>query len=213
MMARIGSSLRKRFILATTQISKAIAGTAKSSTIRRAMLLVALLFCATAADAQNKEPVNVILDTDMASDVDDVGALVTLLALEDLGEAKILAVGVSVQNDWAPLCVDAIIKPHPSYDQCAVHYAVRGFDGGPAEDHYDLVGPGRYRIDDSEDDSRHGYVGYTGFDLDPDGLHKHKRQADDAFDRNLIAAEMYELMKHNPYGRDREDPTTPPAVP
>lgn len=384
-MAKDERSLRNRYRLATRQISKGTAGAFKSLTICCATLLVALLFCATAADAQKRQPVNVILDTDMASDVDDVGALATLLSLEDLGEAKILAVGVCVLNDWSILGVDAIttyygrpdislgtaktgtvagsryaqqiateyprsrgwntaddapevigvyrrvlsqqpdnsvtfvtIGPvtsaaellksapcqhsdlngrdlvakkvrrwvgmggnhneynmtadapaskyaldspskwpapvlfsphgvgtrvrtgeglrylpennilrrawdlykgkakdwnHPSYDQCAVHYAVRGFDGGPAEDYYDLVGPGWYRIDDSKDDSRHGYVGYTGFDLDPDGLHKHKKQADDAFDRNRIAAELYELMKHNPNGRDPEDPTIPPAAP
>lgn len=41
------------------------------------------------------EPARVILDTDFASDVDDVGALAVLHALADAGEAEILAVMVS----------------------------------------------------------------------------------------------------------------------
>src|SRR4029450_10167813 len=39
--------------------------------------------------------VEVIFDTDMALDVDDVGALALLHALADRGECRILAVGVS----------------------------------------------------------------------------------------------------------------------
>jgi hypothetical protein len=44
----------------------------------------------------------------MASDVDDVGALAVLHALADLGEARILAVGVSSRNEHVGPCVDAI---------------------------------------------------------------------------------------------------------
>jgi inosine-uridine nucleoside N-ribohydrolase len=40
-------------------------------------------------------PVDVIFDTDMAHDVDDVGALALLHALADRGECRILAVGIS----------------------------------------------------------------------------------------------------------------------
>jgi len=55
------------------------------------------------------EPVRVILDTDFASDVDDVGALAVLHALADAGEAEILAVMVSDGGD-APShrAIDAI---------------------------------------------------------------------------------------------------------
>lgn len=107
-MARDGSCIRNRYCLATGQTGKGIAGACKNSVSRYLILLVALLLCVTAVDAQTAEPVNVILDTDMASDVDDVGALATLIALEDLGEANILAIGVSAINDWSALCVDAI---------------------------------------------------------------------------------------------------------
>jgi inosine-uridine nucleoside N-ribohydrolase len=50
----------------------------------------------------------VIFDADIASDVDDVGAVALLHALANRGEAKILAMGVSVKNPWSPLCLAAI---------------------------------------------------------------------------------------------------------
>jgi inosine-uridine nucleoside N-ribohydrolase len=53
-------------------------------------------------------PVRIVFDTDMASDVDDVGALASLHALADLGEAEILAVGISSRNEDVGPCVDAI---------------------------------------------------------------------------------------------------------
>lgn len=53
-------------------------------------------------------PVRILFDTDMASDVDDVGALATLHALADLGEAEILGVGISSRNESVGPCVDAI---------------------------------------------------------------------------------------------------------
>ena len=53
-------------------------------------------------------PVKVIFDTDMAGDVDDVGALAVLHAMADLGEAEILAVGISSRNEDVGPVVDAI---------------------------------------------------------------------------------------------------------
>lgn len=47
----------------------------------------------------DEQPVNVILDTDFASDVDDVGALAVLHALADAGEVEIMAVMVSDGGD------------------------------------------------------------------------------------------------------------------
>ena len=60
-----------------------------------------------------KEPVDVIFDTDMALDVDDVGALALLHALANRGECRILAVGVSesaraYDGLWAAPLADAI---------------------------------------------------------------------------------------------------------
>jgi len=46
------------------------------------------------ADPEQKEPVDIIFDTDMGPDFDDVGALGILNQLADRGEARILAVGV-----------------------------------------------------------------------------------------------------------------------
>ena len=51
---------------------------------------------------------SVIFDTDLDSDVDDVGALAVLHALVNNGEAKILAVIVTSYDMYSPLCADAI---------------------------------------------------------------------------------------------------------
>jgi hypothetical protein len=55
-----------------------------------------------------REPVRVIFDTDIEADVDDVGAVAVLHALADQGEAKILAMGVSVKYPWSAPCLDAL---------------------------------------------------------------------------------------------------------
>lgn len=52
--------------------------------------------------------VPVILDTDLATDADDAGAVALLHALAGQGEAEILAMGVSVANDHSALALDAI---------------------------------------------------------------------------------------------------------
>ena len=57
------------------------------------------------ADAQE---VKIIFDTDMESDVDDVGALAMLHSLADNGEAEILATMVSSLNPWSVPTVDAV---------------------------------------------------------------------------------------------------------
>jgi inosine-uridine nucleoside N-ribohydrolase len=54
------------------------------------------------------EPVKIILDVDLAEDVDDAGALAVLHALADRGEAEILATVVSSKNEWVVPCLDAI---------------------------------------------------------------------------------------------------------
>lgn len=54
------------------------------------------------------QPVNIIFDTDMESDVDDVAALAMLHSLADNGEAEILATMVSSLNPWAVSTVDRL---------------------------------------------------------------------------------------------------------
>ncbi|MFW6170802.1 MAG: nucleoside hydrolase [Planctomycetota bacterium] len=72
----------------------------------RAMIaLSAMVGCVPLALA---EPVPVILDADMESDVDDVGALALLHSLADLGEANILAVVISAGNPHSAPCADRI---------------------------------------------------------------------------------------------------------
>jgi len=70
--------------------------------------LLAGLFLSIGGAAAAGPPVKVVFDTDMASDVDDVGALATLHALADLGEAESLAAGISSRNDHVGPCLDAI---------------------------------------------------------------------------------------------------------
>lgn len=53
-------------------------------------------------------PVKIILDLDLAEDVDDAGALAVLHALANRGEAEILAVMISSKNEWVAPCADAI---------------------------------------------------------------------------------------------------------
>ena len=62
----------------------------------------------TMAMADEKSLVPIILDTDMESDVDDVGALAMLHALADRGEIEILAVMMSAKNPDATLCANRL---------------------------------------------------------------------------------------------------------
>jgi len=54
------------------------------------------------------QPVKIIFDTDMDSDVDDAGALATLHGFADRGEAEILATFSSTLNPWAAQAIDVI---------------------------------------------------------------------------------------------------------
>ena len=73
----------------------------------RPVLVVLLLVVMTAA-TEAAQPIPVIFDTDMSSDVDDVGAATILHALADSGEAKILAMGLSDKYPESALCLSAI---------------------------------------------------------------------------------------------------------
>src|SRR5690606_34483625 len=68
-------------------------------------LVTSLLLLNFSSTAQS---VKLIFDTDMESDVDDVGALAMLHALADNGEVDILATIVCSLNPWAVPTVDAL---------------------------------------------------------------------------------------------------------
>ena len=55
------------------------------------LLIIIFLFCCQMSFSQKHKPVNIIFDTDIAPDYDDVGAMALLHAFADKGEAKILA--------------------------------------------------------------------------------------------------------------------------
>lgn len=61
-----------------------------------------------AEEASMDPAVNIIFDTDIESDVDDVGAVAVLHALADRGEVKILAMGVSSGHPHSAACLDAL---------------------------------------------------------------------------------------------------------
>jgi purine nucleosidase len=75
------------------------------------IILLASIACtntSNTSDQSGPDPVMIILDTDMESDVDDVGALAMLHALADFGETEILGVIVCAKNPWSLLCADRI---------------------------------------------------------------------------------------------------------
>lgn len=53
-------------------------------------------------------PVKIIIDTDMASDCDDLGTLACAYALEETNEVEILGIVCNVSEPYAPFCLDAI---------------------------------------------------------------------------------------------------------
>jgi inosine-uridine nucleoside N-ribohydrolase len=72
------------------------------------LLAVALLLAAAGCHADRRPEVQVILDTDISSDVDDVGAVAVLHALASRNEADILAMAVSSGDPWSVPCLQAI---------------------------------------------------------------------------------------------------------
>ena len=69
------------------------------------ILLYLVLFTCQLGFAQTEK---IILDTDLDSDVDDVGAMAMLHTLEDHGRVEILGVIVTSDDLFAPQCTDAI---------------------------------------------------------------------------------------------------------
>jgi inosine-uridine nucleoside N-ribohydrolase len=62
----------------------------------------------SSARAADKNPIRLILDTDIETDFDDVGAVALLHALADNGEVDVLAMCVSATNPNCVPCLDAI---------------------------------------------------------------------------------------------------------
>lgn len=58
--------------------------------------------------AQSAQPLNVIFDTDIWSDIDDMMALAMLHALHDRGEVKLLAVTISTDDPWCAAYVNLV---------------------------------------------------------------------------------------------------------
>lgn len=82
-----------------------------SKTLKSTLLLCSIGFVMnipTHAQGRATKAVPIIFDTDMQTDVDDVGAAALLHALADRGEIEILATMVSVSYPWSVPCVDAI---------------------------------------------------------------------------------------------------------
>jgi hypothetical protein len=66
------------------------------------------IFITTFSAALYAQTVKIIFDTDMESDVDDVGALAMLHVLADNGDAEILGTMVCSLNPWSVPTVDAV---------------------------------------------------------------------------------------------------------
>lgn len=118
--------------------------------------VAAFCLAASAALAARGEPVKVILDTDMYTDYDDVGALAVLHALADAGECEILGVFSCTRANGSVAAVEI----------CNAYYGRPGIPvgcsksatavSGGGEEHEKLVAlqakyPGRFRFADSDD--------------------------------------------------------------
>ena len=67
------------------------------------------IFNIKSQDLSQKKPiVQVMIDMDMDTDVEDLGALATLHALADNGEVQILSTTCSTTNNWSALCISVI---------------------------------------------------------------------------------------------------------
>ena len=87
------------------------------SSLATVLTLFAMIMTPSNLQAQDTEetyPKKVIFETDMSTDVDDVGALATLHALADSGEAEILAISF---NEVHPSAADAICAINTWYNR------------------------------------------------------------------------------------------------
>ena len=83
--------------------------------------------------AADKEPVRLIFDTDLESDVDDAGTVALLHALADRGEVKLLAMGISARHPFSGPCLDAM---NTYYGRGDIPIGVLKGDGGSNKSKY-----------------------------------------------------------------------------
>lgn len=70
--------------------------------------ILIIVMMAFQVQAQKKQPVPIILDTDIGPDYDDVGAVAVLHALADKGEARPLAIMASNRNELVGPTIDVL---------------------------------------------------------------------------------------------------------
>src|SRR5690348_16242377 len=86
----------------------------------QALLVLLMVFAATFVRAQSLQepvqPVNIILDDDMAHNADDTGDHAMLWAMSARGEVNVLALIISSTNDYSAPCARAIARyyGHPN---------------------------------------------------------------------------------------------------
>ena len=71
-------------------------------------LTAVLLGLGVASAARAADVPRILLDVDLCEDVDDAGAVATLHALANRGEAQILGILISSKNEWVGPCLDAL---------------------------------------------------------------------------------------------------------
>lgn len=77
-------------------------------TVRKSLFFLCCFFCILLFGCTREEQTTVILDTDLSSDVDDVGAVALLHSLAQEGNTKIIAMMVSSGDIWSGPCLKAI---------------------------------------------------------------------------------------------------------
>src|SRR5690554_1733170 len=76
--------------------------------MRLRILLGGMLFFSASIVCHGQSPIKVILDTDIDSDVDDVGAVAMLHTLADHQVIEILGMIVTSDDKHSPSCIDAL---------------------------------------------------------------------------------------------------------
>ena len=148
----------------------------KAAALNFAMFVLFLLglgLIIKAGEEPEREPVKVILDTDMLTDFDDVGALACLHAMADAGECEILATISCTRSNYSVAAVEVINGYYGRPDipvGCAKEIGVQG--GRPGGDP---------RITPNEGE----HVKYMKLADDYPQWVKH-RNSDDAPDANLV---------------------------